>query len=579
MKIKEIKQKIIDSLRQAIGSLPSAFVFNLEAPLQPKRGELAFSCFQLAKYFKKSPEKIASELTLKLQKSKIDFLDKIENVGPYINFFVNKKTFFSVVCEEILKKGDKFGQSSFGCGQKIGIEYSAPNANKPQHLGHLRNNLLGDSLANLLKVAGFKVRTFNLINDRGVHICKSMLAYRKWGKGRTPDSEKIKGDHFVGNYYVLFEEKAKTNPRLLREAQEMLNKWEAGDLETLTLWRKMNKWAIDGLLGTYQKIGIKFDELNFESDVYNLGKDIILKALKKGLCYKRKDGAVEIDLRKYDLGKKVLLRPDGTSVYITQDIGLAKLYSAFKFNKFIYVVASEQNHHFHVLFKILELFGIGEAGNYYHFSYGLVFLPKGKMKSRQGEVVEVDGIIKRMEQLAKSEILKRDPNLTPVKVSERAQIIAQAALKFFFLKFKPSQTVNFDPLASISFEGDTGPYLQYTYARIQSILKKDLEGGRDARVSAEIDYSLLGSIEEIKLIKSLFVFQDAIQQSFREYNPSVLAHYLLRLARRFNEFYHQSHVLKSKIKLRKARLALLMSVAQVLKTGLNLLGIDVLEEM
>ena len=578
MKIKEIKQKIIDSLYQAVGNLPSTFVFDLEAPLQPERGELTFSCFQLAKHFNKSPEKIAVDLTTKLQKAKIDFLEKIENIGPYINFFINKKAFFGAVCEEILEEGDKFGQSSLGKGQKVGIEYSAPNTNKPQHLGHLRNNLLGNSLANLLKAGGFKVRTFNLINDRGIHICKSMLAYHKWGQGRTPDLEKIKGDHFVGDYYVLFEEKEKSNPHLLEEAQEMLSKWEAGDSETLALWQKMNKWAIDGLQETYQKIGIKFDELNFESDVYNSGKNIILKALKKGLCYKREDGAVEIDLEKYNLGKKVLLRPNGTSVYITQDIGLAKLYSAFKFDKFIYVVASEQNHHFHVLFKILELFGVGKADKYYHFSYGLVFLPKGKMKSRQGEVVEVDEIIKQMEQLAKSEILKRNPNLSPIKVSERAQIIAQAALKFFFLKFKPSQTVNFDPLASISFEGDTGPYLQYTYARIQSILRKDLEEGKKTS-SSGIDYSLLGNPEEVNLVKSLSIFPDTIQQSFKEYNPSILAHYLLKLGHQFNEFYHQSHVLKSKIKLRKARLVLLRSVAQVLKTGLNLLGIDVLEKM
>ena len=578
MKIKEIKQKIIDFLYQVAGDLPSDFIFNLEVPLQSERGELTFSCFQLAKYFKKSPEKTAADLVVKFQKAKIDFLEKIENVGPYVNFFINKKELFSAVCKEILEEGDKFGQSFLGKGQKIGIEYSAPNTNKPQHLGHLRNNLLGNSLANLLKAGGFNVRTFNLINDRGIHICKSMLAYHKWGEGRTPDSEKIKGDHFVGDYYVLFTEKEKTNPHLLEEAQEMLNKWEAGNPEILALWQKMNKWAINGLQETYQKIGIKFDELNFESDVYNSGKDIILKALKKGLCYKREDGAIEIDLEKYDLGKKVLLRPNGTSVYITQDIGLAKLYHTFKTDKFIYVVASEQNHHFNVLFKIMELFGFEKADKYYHFSYGLVFLPEGKMKSRQGQVVDVDDIIKQMEQLAKSEILKRNPHLSPIKVSERAQIIAQAALKFFFLKFKPNQTVNFDPLASISFEGDTGPYLQYTYARIQSIFRKDSEEKKETS-SLEIDYSVLGNPEEVNLVKFLSIFPDIIQQSFAEYNPSVLSHYLLKLGHQFNEFYHQSHILKSKTKLRRARLALSQSVAQVLKTGLNLLGIDVLDEM
>ncbi len=578
MKIKEIKQKITDSLYGMTGDLPFNFIFNLEMPSQPERGELTLSCFQLAKYFKESPEKIAADLVIKFREAKISFLKKVENIGPYVNFFVDKEIFFSSVCEEILEKGDKFGQSSSGQGQKIGVEYSAPNTNKPQHLGHLRNNLLGNSLVKLLKAGGFKVTAFNLINDRGIHICKSMLAYDKWGEGRTPDSEKIKGDHFVGNYYVLFAEKEKNNPNLLKEAQEMLNKWEAGDPEILALWQKMNKWAIEGLEETYKKIGIKFDELNFESDVYNLGKDVILKALKRGLCYRRKDGAIEIDLEKYNLGKKVLLRPDGTSVYITQDIGLAKLYGASNFDRFIYVVASEQNHYFKVLFKILELFDFKKADKYYHFSYGLVFLPKGKMKSREGSVADIDDVIKQMEQLARSEILKRNTHLSPIQVSERAQSIAQAALKFFFLKFKPSQTVNFDPLASLSFDGDTGPYLQYTYARIKSIIRKNLEE-RNEVDNLKIDYSLLGNSAEVSLVKLLSIFPDVIQQSFDEYNPSIVSHYLLKLGHKFNEFYHQSHILKSKTKLREARLVLLQAVAQVLKTGLDLLGIDVLEEM
>jgi len=578
VKIKEIRQKIIDSLRQEVGDLPPSFIVNLEISWQPERGELTFSCFQLVEYLNKSPEKIAADLATKFRKNKIKFLEEIKSVGPYVNFFINKKTLFSVVCQEILEEGSAFGKSSLGEGQKIGIEYSAPNTNKPQHLGHLRNNLLGNSLANLLKAGGFKVRTFNLINDRGIHICKSMLAYHKWGEERTPASEKIKGDHFVGRYYVLFGEKSKSDPHLLEEAQEMLNKWEAGDPEILALWQKMNKWAIEGLQETYQKIGIKFDELNFESDVYRSGKDIILQALKKGLCYKRSDGAIEIDLEKYDLGKKVLLRSDGTSVYITQDIGLAKLYGTFGADKFIYVIGSEQNYYFRTLFKILELFDFEKADKYYHFSYGLVFLPDGKMKSREGKVVDIDDVTKQMEQLSKSEILKRSPHLSPIQVSERAQSITQAALKFFFLKFKPNQTVNFDPLGSISFEGDTGPYLQYTYARIQSILRKDIDNDKEIS-NPEIDYSLLGNPGEMGLIKSLLIFPDIVQQSFIGYNPSILSHYLLKLGHLFNEFYHESHILRSKTKLREARLVLLRSVAQVLKTGLNLLGIDVLEKM
>jgi arginyl-tRNA synthetase len=338
----------------------------------------------------------------------------------------------------------------------------------------------------------------------------------------------------------------------------------------------MNQWAIEGFKKTYQKIGVDFDYWYFESDIYEWGKKTINKALKKGLCYKREDGAVEIDLEKYNLGKKVLLRPDGTSVYITQDIGLAQLkQEQFNPDLSIYVVCSEQDYHFKVLFKILEIFDFNWVKNLYHLSYNLVFLPHGKMKSREGQTAEADEVIQEMEKMAKGEILSRNPNLSPLEVSRRAEIITQAALKFFLLKFTPGQKINFDPQASISFDGDSGPYCQYTYVRIQSILKKIDK----KEIDKKIDYQVLKNKLEIELTQLLFNYPEIIKKSTINYNPSYLAHYLLALAQKFNEFYHQFPVLKAEPKLKEARLVLIQSVALIIKQGLELLGIQVLEEM
>ncbi|MBL7141837.1 arginine--tRNA ligase [Patescibacteria group bacterium] len=574
----EIKENIISLLKKALPDLPSDFEFEIEPPPQPEMGDLSFACFKAAKALGQTPEKVSKNSSdlLGAKISLIDPVDKVKALGPYLNFFLDKRIWFESVCQEILKKKEKFGDSDTGKGKKILIEYSAPNTNKPQHLGHLRNNFLGWTLTNLFSTVGSKVIKVNLVNDRGIHICKSMLAYQKWGEGRTPESEKVKGDHFVGQYYVLFEERAKESPELLEEAQKMLEQWEQGDSEVLSLWQQMNKWAVDGLKQTYKKIGVDFDHWYFESDIYNSGKKIILKALKKGWCYQREDKAIEIDLTRDGLGKKVLVRPNGTSVYITQDVGLAKLkHDQFEPDKSIYVVASEQNYHFQVLFRVLEIFGFNWVKDCHHLSYGLVFLPKGKMKSREGETADADDIIAEMEQLAKSEILNRNPNLSPTEVSRRAEIIALAALKFYLLKFTPSQDVHFDPQSSISFEGNNGPYLQYTYARIQSIFKKH----EQKQKKVKIDYSILDHDEEIALLKLLFVFPDILEQSVTCYNPCYLAHHLLKLGQKFNEFYHQHPVLKAKPKLREARLILIQTVACVIKKGLNLLGIDVLEEM
>ena len=573
-----IKQNLINIIRKAVPGIPADFNFEFETPPDSKMGDLGIACFGLAKVLKKDSNDLSRFLADKIKPSLL--VVKIKNVGPYLNFFLNKRLWFEVVINEILTEREKFGMTNYGRKRTILIEYSNPNTNKPLHLGHLRNSFLGAAVANILAKLGFRVVKINLINDRGVPIAKSMLAYQKWGEKKTPEDENIKSDYFVGKHYLLFEERAKEDSSLLNEVQELLKKWEEGDPETILLWQKMNQWALSGLKETYKKVGIDFDKWYFESDCYQVGKEIVLKALKKGLCYKRDDGAIEINLEKYGLGKKVLLRADGTSVYITQDIGLAKIkHQDYKPAKSIYVVASEQDLYFKILFKILEIFGFSWASNCYHFSYGLVFLPEGRMKSREGTVVEADEIIAEMESLAKSEILARNPNLSPLEVSERARLIGLAALKFHFLKFTPGQTITFDPKSSLSFEGATGPYLQYTYARIQSIVKK-YEEERGLREAANSNFRELDKIEEIGLLKKIFLYPDILLKAGLVYNPAYLVTYLLELAQLFNTFYHRHQIIKAKKDdLALARLQLARAVGQIIKNGLEILGIPVLEEM
>lgn len=549
--------------------------FDLEPPPQPEMGDLSWSVFSLAKKLKKEPKEVAEILVLTFQPNGI--IEKMVNVGPYLNFFLHKEKWFSFVLQDILIKKEKFGETDINQNKTVLIEFSSPNTNKPQHLGHGRNNFLGACLANLLKNFGFKTIRANLINDRGIHICKSMLAYQKWGQEETPEEKGFKGDHLVGKFYSLFEEKNKENPNLLTEAQELLKKWEDGDEETIVLWQKINHWAIQGLKETYQKLGIEFDEWTYESEIYKLGKEIVLNFLEKGICSRRPDGAVEIDLSSFNLGKKILIRADGTSVYITQDIGLAKLRADhFKPDLVIYVVGAEQEHYFKVLFKILEIFGYEWAKKCYHLSYGLVFLPTGKMKSRQGNVVEIDNLLIEIKRLAKEEILKRQSDISPMDLEARAEKIALASLKFFFLRHTPQQNIYFEPSKEISFEGATGPYLQYAYARIAGILNK--EPIKDRQVG-KIDFSVLGNKEEVALLKIIFNFQKILEKAVVQYNPALLANYLLDLAQSFHKFYHQHQVLKSKKKIKIARLALIEAVAIILKKGLSLLGIETLERM
>ncbi len=575
----EIKQNLIKIIKKAVPEVSADFSFEFEIPPDPKMGDLGLTCFELAKVLKKKPVALAKFLANKITTNLL--VVKAKNIGPYLNFFLNKKLWFEIVINEILEKKEDFGLTNYGQKKIVLIEYSAPNTNKPQHLGHLRNNFLGAAMAEILAKQGFRVIKVNLINDRGIHITKSMLAYQKWGAGKTPEDEKMKGDHFVGKYYLLFEKRSKEDPSLIEGAQALLRKWEKGDPETIALWQKMNQWALEGFKETYKRIGVDFDKWYFESDIYQAGREIVLQALKKGFCYRREDGAIEINLEKYGLGKKVLLRPDETSVYVIQDIGLAKIkHQEFKPTKSIYVVAAEQDLHFKILFTILEVFGFPWAKNCYHLSYGLIFLPEGRMKSREGTVVEADEIMAEVESLAKSEILARNPNLSPLEVSERARLIGLAALKFHLLKFTPSQTIDFKPKASISFEGATGSYLQYTYARIQSIVEKYQKEKEMSKEEISVNFYDLNKSEEVGLLKMLYLYPEVLFRSGFLYNPAYLANYLLDLAQLFNSFYHKYQVVRAESKeISLARLRLAQAVGQVVKNGLEILGIKVVKEM
>jgi len=576
--IDKLEDKIKELIFKIFKDIPKDFIFDFDLPPTEELGDLSLACFSLAKVLKETPDSIASRIAEKLKLEK-DLIESAEAAGPYVNFKFSSEIFSNIVLKEILENKQNFGSLKIKSkNNKYIIEFSAPNTNKPLHLGHLRNTLLGNTMNNLFIKNGIKSIKLNLINDRGIHICKSMLAYQKWGDNKTPETENKKSDHLVGDYYVLFDQQAKENPSLVREAQELLQKWEQGDQDTIHLWQKMNRWAISGIEETYRRLNISFKKVYYESEIYKTGKDIVLKSLKKGLCEKLPDGAVQINLEPYGMDKKILIRADGTSVYVTQDIGLAKLkYNDFKPVKSIYVVASEQDYHFRVLFKILEVFGFPWAKNCEHFSYGMVNLPSGKMKSREGTVVEVDDIIVEMESLAKGEILKRNPNVSPIDLSGRSKIIASAALKFFFLKFTPAQEIKFNPQESISFEGATGPYLLYAYARIQSVIKKAPVNKIDPK---NINLSNLQEKEERELIKNLFIFQKILARSMTEYNPAILSNYLIRLAQLFNVFYHKHQILEAgNEKLSNSRLSLITAVAWVIKNSLDILGIETLNEM
>ena len=560
----DFKQEIIKLIAKETGKAPEEFASMILVPPDPKLGDYALPCFK----FGKNPKEEADKLKKQIELPK--FLEKIEVNGPYLNFFVNKSSLAEETLVNIRRQKQKYGMGNKS--KTIVIEFCSPNTNKPLHLGHVRNMALGDSMYHLLSFQGNKVHPVEIINDRGVHICKSMLAYQKWGNNQLPNK---KSDHFVGDYYVTFAKAAKENEELEKEAQAMLVKWELGDKEINALWKKMNEWVLSGFEQTYKRFGIKFEKEYFESKFYLQGKEIIKEGLQKGIFDKDDTGAVAVNLEKYNLPNKVVLRADGTSIYFTQDLYLAELrYKDFKFDKMLYVVASEQNLHFQQLFKTLELLGRDFAKNLHHLSYGMVNLPTGKMKSREGTVVDADDIMDEMSDLAAREVKKRHPEIDEREVKRRAEIIGIGAIRFYMLKMDPVKDMVFDPNESISFEGETGPYVQYSYARACSIIRKS-----ETELPIKVNYSLLKEKEELAVITTLYEFPEVVNRAAEQHKPHVMTNYLISLAQAFNEFYHALPVISDDKELMKARLLLVESVRQVLANGLDLLGIYAPKEM
>jgi len=551
-------------------------VIILDSPPDRAFGDLAFACFSFAKEMKKSPNVIAEEFREILQKNIPHYLDRIETKGAYVNFFLDKSVLAREVIDRIAKEQKIFGHSTLGKGKTAIVEYASPNTNKPLHLGHIRNICLGACLSNLYQSQGFSVVRACIVNDRGIHISKSMLTYALYGEGKTPESEGRKPDHFVGDYYVLFAKKVQDDPQLLEQAQKLLQKWEQGDEETRRVWKLMKEWCEEGFDASYKHLEVGFDNIENESNIWTGGRDIVEEGLKKGVFEKDETGAVFAPLEeKEKIPNKFLMRSDGTTLYMTQDMYLAlKRKKEFGFHELIYVVGNEQKLHFRQLFAILKLLGHEWAERCYHFAHGMVYLPEGSMKSREGVVVDADDMMHQMEDLAREEIIKRDDTLREEELHERAHAVGLGALKFIVLKLDAIKDTVFDPKKSISFEGDTGPYLQYTHARAASILRKAV----DVKVK-EGTFKNLGTSGEV-LVSVLSSFGETVTDAAMHKRPHVLVQYLLDLAQAFNEFYHNSPVMKEPdLQIQSDRIHLVKSAKQVIANGLRLLGIHPIEKM
>lgn len=551
----------------------------VETPPKPEMGDLAFPMFPFAKIFRSAPQEIARLAAAMLEKDDtVKGLGQVLIAGPYVNVRLDISGVAAQVLASLQEQGESYGYTSDLKDQKVMIEFSCPNTNKPLHLGHLRNDSLGYAVSHILEANGADVNRVNLINDRGIHICKSMLAYKTFGKGTTPESEGIKSDHFVGDYYVKYNAWSQEDKTAEGQARKMLQDWEAGEPEVHKLWKQMNSWAVGGIQQTYERTNIEFDKIYYESETFSQGREEVLKGVESGVFYKDEDGSVWIDLSEINLDKKVLLRSDGTSLYLTQDIGTAiARHGDWPFERLVYVVGSEQKYHFQVLFHILGLLGFEWAKNLYHLSYGMVNLPEGKMKSREGKVVDADDLIAELTEMAAQEIRGKGREEEVQNLDETAEKVALAALNYYLLQVSPSKDMVFNPAESISFNGNTGPYLQYMGARISSVLRKYelLEGAR-----GKVDPSLLTVEEERELIKQIAAFPGAVSQAGKEMNPAVLASFLYDICKTYSRYYHDNQVLHNESKdLVATRVALSEGVLRVLKNGFPLLGIPFLDKM
>jgi len=583
----DFKHAIADLVHKELGLDKAKILEVIEVPPDSKLGDYSMPCFIFSKELKKSPQNIALELKDKLTiinlKEDHKHFELINNVGPYLNFFVNKEVYTKNVLQKIFENKFEYG-SKPKTNDVVLIESPSPNTNKPLHIGHLRNMLLGQSIYNIIKFIGKQPHIVNVVNDRGVHICKSMLAYEKYGANETPETAHKKSDHFVGDYYVKYAQMEKENPAVEQEIQDMLVKWENNDPQIRALWAKMNSWALKGYQETFKQLEFTIDKEYLESELYLHGKDIILKGLDEGIFEKDETGAVILNLEDLGLGKKVLLRANGTSVYITQDIYMAKKrYEEYQFKEMIYIVGNEQEHHFKILFEIFKKLGWTFGDKCYHFSYGMVELPEGKLKSREGNIVDTDNLLQDVKNMCVEELKKRYENLSEHELNERAKIISLSAIRFFFLKFDPMKNFVYNPKESLSFEGETGPYIEYSYARINSIFKKFRDKESVDNIEKYIHNAhngLLIEKNEFEIVKTLDKFPQIVEDSAKNFKPSSIAHYLLELSQQFNEFYHANPILSSEDKeLMKARLYLVYNIQIVLKIGLNLLHIQEIDEM
>lgn len=590
-----IQDTLVQQTAAAVKALYGADIPESQISLQETRkefeGQITIVTFPVTRFSKKSPEQTGTEIGEYLQQY-IEAISAFNVIKGFLNISLSDSYWIALLNETIA--AENFGQFPAN-GKKLMVEYSSPNTNKPLHLGHIRNNLLGYSVAEILKAYGYDIIKANLVNDRGVHICKSMLAWQKFGNGETPESSGLKGDHLVGKYYVVFdkeykkeiealkaegqtEDEAKKNAPLMLETQEMLRQWEAGNEEVIALWSKMNGWVYAGFEKTYKQLGVDFDKFYYESNTYLLGKDIIQEGLDSGVFFKKEDNSVWIDLTDEGLDQKLVLRGDGTSVYITQDLGTAQLkYDEFGMSESIYVVGNEQDYHFKVLFSILKKLGKSWADGLFHLSYGMVDLPSGKMKSREGTVVDADDLMAEMVETAKSrtEELGKTEDFSEEQKAALYDTIGMGALKYFLLKVDPKKRLLFDPNESVDFQGHTGPFIQYTHARIKSVLRK-AEFNSDAAIAIPANISSY----ERDLIQALGQFPSVIEIAAKEFSPAQLANYAYEIAKLYNKFYHEETILKAEdVDVKTFRLHLSSAAAKVIAKATRLLGIQVPERM
>ena len=595
-----IETRLVQSVVEAIKSLYGAD-FNAEKiQLQKTRkefeGDFTLVVFPFLALSKKRPEETAQEIG-EFLKANQPVVSAFNVVKGFLNLSISTNYWIDLLTT--IDKTEKWGTvEATADSPLVMVEYSSPNTNKPLHLGHIRNNLLGYALSNIIAANGNRVVKTNIVNDRGIHICKSMLAWQKWGEGATPESAGKKGDHLIGDYYVAFDkhykaelaefmekgmskEEAEAASPLMAEAREMLVKWEAGDKEVRTLWEKMNNWVYEGFDETYKRLGVDFDKIYYESDTYLVGKETVLEGLEKGLFYRKENGSVWADLTNEGLDEKLLLRSDGTSVYMTQDIGTAQLrFRDYPIDKMVYVVGNEQNYHFQVLSLLLDRLGFSWGKGLVHFSYGMVELPEGKMKSREGTVVDADDLMDEMINTARETSEELGGKLNDLTAEEKAEInriIGLGALKYFMLKVDARKNMLFNPKESIDFNGNTGPFIQYTYARTRSIERKAAEAGVNVD-NANAPESI--SEKECAIIRMLNEFPAIIKQAGTDYSPSGIANYTYDLAKEYNQFYHDYSILREENESVKAfRILLTRNVGKVIKTAMNILGIDVPERM